>query len=71
MHNTIYENDLSDNSEPARDEGSNSWDNSTIGNYFGWADCLDDNRDNICDSPFPVAGGSNVDRFPMATLTIR
>lgn len=30
MHNTIYENDLSDNGEPARDEGSNSWDNSTI-----------------------------------------
>ena len=69
MHNTIYENDLFRNGEPARDEGSNSWDNSTIGNYFGWTDCLDDDADNICDSPFLVAGGSNVDRFPIATLT--
>ncbi len=53
----------------AYDLGSeNCWDDGTIGNYYSSCSCLDENRDGICDDPFPIDGGSAMDHFPLAFL---
>ncbi|NPV62159.1 MAG: hypothetical protein HPY61_05920 [Methanotrichaceae archaeon] len=64
--NAIYGNNVTSNVDSVFDEGSNSWDDGTIGNYYDQGDCKDANGDGICDSPYPISGGSNVDRFPLA-----
>jgi len=64
--NTIYGNNVSTNGEAARDGGSNQWDDGSRGNYYGPEDCQDSNSDGICDSPHPIPGGNNVDRYPLA-----
>ena len=64
--NAIFGNDISSNGEPARDEGRNLWDDGSRGNYYGSGDCQDSNHDGICDSPYAISGGTNVDRYPLA-----
>jgi len=64
--NAIYGNNISSNGDLVWDEGSNSWDDGAKGNYYGHGDCEDSNRDGICDSPYSIPGGSNVDRYPLA-----
>ncbi|MBN1323334.1 MAG: right-handed parallel beta-helix repeat-containing protein [Methanotrichaceae archaeon] len=44
----------------------NCWDDGTIGNYYSSCDCVDENRDGICDDPFPIDGGSAMDHYPLA-----
>jgi len=70
-NNAVYENSLSSNGETVWDEGNNLWDDAAKGNYYGHVDCRDSNGDGICDSPYSVAGGSNVDRYPLATWVSR
>jgi parallel beta-helix repeat protein len=43
-----------------------------VGNYYSDFDqpgqgCNDTNRDGICDSPFKIKGGSNVDKYPLTS----
>lgn len=64
--NTIFKNDITSNGEAARDEGRNLWDDGSRGNYYGSGDCQDSNHDGFCDSPYPISGGTNVDRYPLA-----
>ncbi len=70
--NMIYENVLMNNFlGNAFDDGTNFWENDTIGNRYGDFDdpeegCTDDNLDGICDSSREIPGGANLDRFPMA-----
>jgi parallel beta-helix repeat protein len=64
--NDIFGNDISSNGEAAQDGGRNLWDDGSKGNYYGLGDCQDSNRDGICDSPYPISGGTNVDRYPLA-----
>jgi parallel beta-helix repeat protein len=64
--NAIYGNDLSSNGEAARDEGSNQWDDGSRGNRYGSGDCEDTDNDGICDAPYNILGGDNVDGRPLA-----
>jgi len=64
MNNTIYSNSFADNyGQNAYDDGSNHWDNGSIGNYYSDFSC--NNRgDGICSAGYPVPGGKNIDRYP-------
>lgn len=72
--NMIYENEMMNNfMENVFDDGTNFWDNGTIGNRYGDFDdpdegCRDENLDGLCDSGREIPGGSNLDRFPMAGI---
>jgi parallel beta-helix repeat protein len=67
--NAIFENNLSMNAQPAWDYSKNSWDRDGRGNFYGQSDCVDRNGDGICDQPYLIAGGSSLDRFPLAKWT--
>jgi parallel beta-helix repeat protein len=67
--NTIFGNNLTSNVQPAWDEAANSWDKEGKGNYYGQMDCKDQDSNGICDSPYPIAGGSSVDRYPLVSWT--
>lgn len=66
FENAIFANNLSLNPEPPWDGGDNSWDKDGRGNYYGQEDCPDSDGNGICDSPHPIAGGNNADRYPLA-----
>ncbi|UCF50489.1 MAG: PKD domain-containing protein [Thermoplasmatales archaeon] len=68
--NTIYLNDFSNNLDSnAKDYGSNNWDYNEEGNYWDDYDGVDDNNDNIGDTPYLIAGGSNQDNYPLGYFT--
>jgi parallel beta-helix repeat protein len=67
--NAIFGNNLTLNVQSVWDGGSNSWDKEGRGNYYGQMDCRDLDGDGICDSPYLIAGGSSVDRYPLASWT--
>jgi parallel beta-helix repeat protein len=55
----------------AFDDGTNLWDDGTVGNRYGDFDdpdegCTEEDGDGICDSGLDIPGGSNRDRFPLA-----
>ena len=52
--NIIYHNNLINNTQNAYDECTNQWDSGT-----------DSNHDGIGDTPYPILGGSSVDRYPL------
>lgn len=63
-NNTIYANSFADNYEQnAYDDGSNQWDNGSIGNYYSDFIC-NNKEDEICRSGYTVPGGKNIDRYP-------
>ncbi|OPX79022.1 MAG: hypothetical protein A4E45_00982 [Methanosaeta sp. PtaB.Bin039] len=69
--NTLYLNRLVGNSENAWDDGSNRWNNETVGNHHSDYDepaegCRDRNRDGVCDSPLQISGGHSEDLWPLA-----
>lgn len=69
-NNTLYQNTLS-NTENAYDDGLNRWDNGRVGNSY--SDFNDPEEGctggKICSQEYRIAGGSSIDRFPLATLT--
>lgn len=67
--NAVFANNLTGNTQPAWDGGANSWDKEGRGNYYGHPDCSDLDGNGICDSAYPIAGGSSVDRYPLASWT--
>lgn len=56
--NQIYTNNFQSNNRQAYDEGTNTYDNATIGNYW---------NDYIPPGPYNIPGGSNVDNYPSTT----
>jgi len=68
-NNTVYMNYVEDcsGSSYGYDDGAyNSWDNGTIGNYWGNYDGPDDDWDNIGDWPYNITGSANsTDRYPI------
>ncbi len=54
----------------AYDKYSNSWDNGSFGNYWDDYTGLDENSDGIGDTPYPIPGGDNKDRYPLMRPTI-
>jgi parallel beta-helix repeat protein len=70
-YNIIFYNKFIDNTQNAYDECNNIWDNDypSGGNfwddYFGY----DADGDGIGDTPYPIPGGDNEDRYPLIGLT--
>ena len=71
-NNNIYHNNFINNTQSADDECNNSWDNGypSGGNYWDDFDepnegAYDNNSDGIVDSPYPIPGDSNQDRYPL------
>jgi parallel beta-helix repeat protein len=66
--NKIVGNYLLDNEVNAWDDRkSNQWDDGSSGNYYSDLDCIDAQGDGVCDSTYAIEGGSNVDRYPLAS----
>ena len=68
LNNTIYANTFVDNyGQNAYDDGSNYWDNGSIGNYYSDFIC-NNKEDGTCSSVYPIPGGKNIDRYPMLRI---
>ena len=63
-NNLIFHNNLINNYN-AYDTGTNQWDSGTVGNYYSDYTGTDSNGDGIGDTPHPIPGGSNEDRYPL------
>jgi len=68
--NSIFYNSISDNSiKNAYDNGTNYWDNSFLGNFWGDYLGVDVNNDGIGDTPYNVTGaGGNEDYKPLMNI---
>ncbi|NIA11879.1 MAG: DUF1566 domain-containing protein, partial [Nitrospiraceae bacterium] len=65
-NNLIYHNNLIDNTNyNAYDISTNQWDSGTEGNYYSDYTGTDSDGDGIGDTPYPIPGGSSVDRYPL------
>jgi len=65
-NNTLYHNNLDGNTNNnAYDYGNNQWDSGSEGNYYSDYVGTDSNGDGIADTPYPIPGGSSVDRYPL------
>jgi parallel beta-helix repeat protein len=63
LHNNVLNNTL----KPDSFNSSNTWDNGIEGNFWGYEDLVDDDRDGIADSPF-VLSDTDRDGFPLMGL---
>ncbi len=64
--NEIYKNDFDDNTAGnAYDTSTNSWSKNQQGNYWDDYDDYDSDNDDIGDSAYDIAGGSNQDNYPL------
>ena len=66
-NNTLYFNSLvsSNTGYTAYDTDTNTWDSGTQGNYYSDYTGSDSDGDGIGDTPYPIPGGSSVDRYPL------
>jgi parallel beta-helix repeat protein len=64
-NNTIYHNNFINNIMNAADERNNTWDNGKSGNFWDDYTGEDNDGDGIGDTPYPIPGGYNEDRFPL------
>ena len=64
-NNIIYHNNLINNSQNANDECDNIWDNGKSGNYWDDYTGEDKDGDGIGDTPYPIPGGDNEDKYPL------
>ena len=66
-NNTIYHNNLIDNTNHnAYGSGTNQWDSGSEGNHYeDDYPGTDSDGDGIGDTPYPILGGSSVDRYPL------
>jgi parallel beta-helix repeat protein len=63
--NILCQNRLTDNARfNAYDNGNNQWDDGIVGNYYSDLECIDRNRNGICDSEYKIPGGLSIDRYP-------
>jgi len=63
--NSIYHNNVMENTQNAYDEGTNIWDDGERGNYWDDYTGEDLDGDGIGDTPYPIPGGDNQDNYPM------
>lgn len=69
IDNSVYLNNLWRNSQNAVSENKDTWDNGVKGNYWDDYQGVDDNNDNIGDTPY-VISDNNTDRFPLMLLLL-
>lgn len=60
LHNNVFNNTL----KPASLNSSNTWNDGIEGNFWGYEDLVDNNRDGIADTPF-VLNDTERDDFPL------
>jgi len=67
LGNTIFHNDLIENSKNAVDSGNNTWFSTydLEGNFWDDYSGQDENDDGIGDIPYLIQGGSNQDKYPL------
>jgi parallel beta-helix repeat protein len=63
--NRFFYNTFEDNNLNAYDSSIDRWDNNKIGNYWDDYTGIDSDGDGIGDTPYPIPGGENEDRFPL------
>jgi len=63
--NIIHHNDFDNGAKNAKDEGSNTWDDGSEGNYWDDYTGTDTELDGIGDTAYNIPGGSNQDRYPL------
>lgn len=68
--NYIYQNTFSNNAvKNARDQETNSWDKNSLGNSWSDYTGVDDNGDNIGDTPYTIYGtGNSQDNYPLGVF---
>ncbi|PXF61207.1 MAG: hypothetical protein C4B59_05520 [Candidatus Methanogaster sp.] len=64
-NNLIHHNNALNNVQNAYDHCTNQWNSTTTGNYWDDYTGTDNNTDGIGDNPYPIPGGSSVDRYPL------
>ncbi len=64
-NNTIYHNNLINNTQNTHDQCTNQWDSGSEGNYYSDYTGTDNNTDGIGNDPYPIPGGTSIDRFPL------
>ena len=65
-NNILYYNNFVDNTNHNIDEfGINQWDSGSEGNYYSDYTGTDSDGDGIGDTPYPIPGGSSMDRYPL------
>ncbi len=72
FNNLIYHNNIFDNTNQARDYGTNQWDNGYPSGGNTWSDWTspDNNYDGFVDDPRSVSGGSNQDNYPFTKISM-
>ena len=63
----IYHNNFINNEQNAYDGCNNTWDNDypSGGNFWDDYNGTDEDEDGIGDTPYPIPGGDNDDRYPL------
>lgn len=63
--NVLFFNDFTENNQNAYDAATNTWSQSSQGNYWGDYNDYDTNGDGIGDTPYQIPGGANQDAYPL------
>jgi nitrous oxidase accessory protein len=63
--NSLYHNNIVNNTQNGFDDGANIWDDPSGGNYWSDYTGVDLNGDGFGDTPYSIPGGDNQDRYPL------